>query len=186
MKLTKILMMAMLLSLSLLAVTSCSKSENSSADTASGSNNLTSSVEEDNVPSESQSYDIEPFSDNIEPVQPISGENFFFTEDGLNFQIVANKAAIAYLRNDQDELVQYLSDPNYDTGLSEDSDNLFDKLEYMILKLPDTTTAAIDSNGVYSVVYQYVLDGIEMIFYLDLGLEKTENGWKVNYIYLQG
>jgi len=186
MKKTKILMTTLLLSLSMLAVTACGKNEDSNVDTAFGSNRPTS-FDEKNITSEKNHFsNIELFAANNEAVQHISEEEFLFTEDGLDFQIVTNKATIAYLRNDKDELIKYLSDSNYDTGLSEDSENLFDKPEYMILKHIDTTFSSMDNNGIYSVVYQYVLEGIEMNFYLDLGLENTDDIWKVDYICLQG
>lgn len=108
-----------------------------------------------------------------------------FTEEGLNFQIAANKAAIAYLRNDKEELSRYLADTNYD-ALSEESRNIFDQLQYMVLKLPDSSNTITESDGVYAIVYQIVVNGSEMITYLDLGLKETNNGWKVEYIFLQG
>lgn len=109
---------------------------------------------------------------------------FLFTQDGLNMQITANKAAIAFLRGDKEELSQYLADTSYD-ALSDNSRNIFNRLQYMVLKLYDPT-AAIESDGVYSMVYQILINGSEMITYLDLGLKKTDDGWKVEYIYLQG
>lgn len=111
-----------------------------------------------------------------------SEAEFLFTEDGLSFQIAANKAAIAYLRNDKKELSQYLADPNYDTRLSEDGEDRLDRLQYMVLKLRDP----IESSGVYTAVYQILLKDGEMLVYLDIGLKKTDDGWKVESICLQG
>lgn len=119
-----------------------------------------------------------------EAIEGITKAEFLFTQDGLSLQITANKAAIAFLRGDKEELSQYLVDINYD-ALSDDAYNIFNRLQYMVLKISDPT-AAIESDGVYSMVYQILIDGSQMIRYLDLGLKKTDNGWKVEYIYLQG
>lgn len=114
--------------------------------------------------------------------EPKSGAEFLFTEDGLNFQIAANKAAVAYLRSDKEELSKYLADPSYDTGLSEDGEDLLERLQYMVLKLRDP----IERNGVYTAVYQILLKDGGMLVYLDVGLKKTDDGWKVESICYQG
>lgn len=163
--------MALLLVISMLALTACSKSDNTnSAD--GGTSSLEEEIAAFNAPSaEGKLYEE-------------SNAEFLFSEDGLSFQIAANKAALAYLRNDKEELSQYLADPSYDTGLSEDGSNLLDRLRYMVLKLP--TNTAIEKDGVYYATYQFTVKDVEMIIYLDLGLIKTDNGWKVEYICLQG
>lgn len=115
--------------------------------------------------------------------EEITKAEFLFTQDGLNMQITANKAAIAFLRGDKEELSQYLVDTNYD-ALSDDAYNIFNRLQYMVLKLP--TTAAIESDDAYFMVYQILINGSEMITYLDIELKKTDDGWKVEDIYFQG
>lgn len=110
---------------------------------------------------------------------------FLVSEEGLDFQKAANKAAIAYLRNDKEKLSQYMVDPNYETGLSEDGADLLNDLDYIVLKIPSFNITS-DNNGVYPVSYEYVIEGIEIKMYLDLGLQLTGDGWKVEYIDVQG
>ena len=113
-------------------------------------------------------------------------EDLFSTEDWISFQETANNAAEAFLRNDKEQLSEYLYDPEYDTGLSENSENLFDKLVYSELTLIDSSIAAFETGKVYPAVYKYALVDIDMYFYLDIGLRKTDSGWKVDDICLQG
>lgn len=110
---------------------------------------------------------------------------FLASEEGQNFQKTASRAAVAYLRNDKEKLSQYLVDSDYETGLSQDGKSLIESLEYMILKLPASDIMQED-DGVCPAVYEFVVDGTEMIMYLDLGLRLTDSGWKVEYIDLQG
>lgn len=117
-------------------------------------------------------------------IEGITKAEFLFTGDGLSLQITANKAAIAFLRGDKEELSQYLVDTNYD-ALSDDAYNIFNRLQYMVLKIYDPT-AAVESDDVYSITYQILINGSQMITYLDLGLKKINDEWKVEYIYLQG
>lgn len=117
-------------------------------------------------------------------IEGITKAEFLFTGDGLSLQITANKAAIAFLRGDKEELSQYLVDTNYD-ALSDAAYNIFNRLEYMVLKIYDPT-AAVESDDVYSITYQILVNGSQMITYLDLGLKKINDEWKVEYIYLQG
>lgn len=183
MKLTNILAV-LLLMLSTFIFSACNKSENANSDSFNNSNSDTSIWEEEIVTSNILSVDSETSEDIADENKGKTKADFLFTEDGLNLQIVANKAAIAYLRNDKEELSQYLADPNYD-ALSDNADNIFNQLQYIVLKLPDST-ATVESDDIYSIVYQIVINGSEMITYLDLGLKKSDNGWKVEYIYLQG
>lgn len=129
-------------------------------------------------------YTSEPYENAAEANEEKTIAEFLSTEDGLSLQMVANKAAMAYLRNDKEELSRYLADPNYN-ALDENSRNIFDQHENIVLK-PVDSTSIIESDGVYSMVYQIMIYDNEMIIYLDLGLRKTDNGWKVEYIYLQG
>ena len=115
-----------------------------------------------------------------------SNAEFYFSQDGLSFQIAANKAAVAFLRGDKEELSKYLADPSYDAGLSGSGTNLYDKLEYMVLKLPDPSNPAAENLGLRYAVYQFALKGHDMLSYLDMGLIKIESGWKVVEIGLQG
>ncbi|MBP0984520.1 MAG: hypothetical protein J6A19_12415 [Oscillospiraceae bacterium] len=112
--------------------------------------------------------------------------NLLSTEDGISFQKTATNAAEEYLRNDKEQLSEYLVDPEYDTGLSENSENLFGKLDYSDLTLIDDSIAAFETGKVYPAVYKFALLDRDMLFYLDIGLRKTDSGWKVEYIYLQG
>lgn len=129
-------------------------------------------------------YTSEPYENAAEANEEKTIAEFLSTEDGLSLQMVANKAAMAYLRSDKEELSRYLADPNYN-ALDENSRNIFDQHENIVLK-PVDSTSIIESDGVYSMVYQILIYDNEMIIYLDLGLRKTDNGWKVEYIYLQG
>ena len=107
---------------------------------------------------------------------------FLLSENGTEFRKTASRAAMAFLRNDKEELSIYLADPSYDAGLSSDGSDVFGKLEYMVMKFPSSET----SDGIYPVVFEYAVEGIDMNMYLDLGLRETDNGWKVEYIYAQG
>ena len=108
------------------------------------------------------------------------------TEDGIHFQETAYNAAEAYLRNDKERLSEYLSDPGYDAGLSENSENLFDQLDHSELILTVGSITEIETGTVYPVIYKFTLAGRDMYFNLDMGLIKTDSGWKVGYICLQG
>lgn len=131
-------------------------------------------------------YANEPYENAAEANEEKTKAEYLSTEEGLNLQIVANKGAIAYLRNDTEELSHYLFDAYYD-ALDENSSNIFDRLEHMVLRLPNSTAAVGSGDDyVYSVIYQILISDSEMIIYLDLGLKKTDNGWKVKYIDLQG
>lgn len=163
--------MALLTTISMLALTACSKSD--STNSADGG---TSSLEEEIATFNAPSAEGKLFEE--------SNAEFLFSEEGLSFQIAANKAALAYLRNDKEELSQYLADPSYDTGLSEDGTKSLDRLQYMVLKLP--TNTSIENDGVYYATYQFTVKDVEMLLYLDLGLIKTDSGWKVQYMCLQG
>lgn len=103
-----------------------------------------------------------------------------------DFSKTANNAAEAFLRNDKEQLSEFLYDSNYDTGLSDNSENLFDELDYSELILIDGSFAEFETGRVYPVVYKFALLDREMLFYIDNGLRKTDIGWKVDYIYLQG
>lgn len=181
MKLTNILVV-LLLMLSTFTFSACNKNE--SSDISDNPISKTSTWEEEIITSNIFSLDSETYEDDNDTNKGKTKAEFLFTEDGLNLQIVANKAAIAYLRNDKEELSQYLVDSNYD-ALSDNAENIFNQLQYIALKLPNPTTT-IESDNVYSIVYQILIHGNEMIIYLDLGLKKTDNDWKVEYIYLQG
>ena len=89
---------------------------------------------------------------------------------------------MTFLRNDKEELSIYLADPTYDTGLSEGGSDNIGRLEYMVMKFPSSET----NDGVYPVVFEYVIESVDMNMYLDHGLRETDSGWKVEYIYAQG
>lgn len=107
---------------------------------------------------------------------------FLLSENGTEFRKTASRAAMAFLRNDKEELSIYLADSSYDAGLSEGGSDILGGLEYMVMKFPSSET----SDGIYPVVFEYVIEGVDMNMYLDLGLRETDSGWKVEYIYAQG
>ncbi|MDR0196834.1 MAG: hypothetical protein LBI36_01255 [Oscillospiraceae bacterium] len=115
-----------------------------------------------------------------------SKTEFFFTADGLDFQIVAYKAAIAYLSGDREALSQYLIDPESEVGLTEDSVDLTGEIEYMVFKLPPPDYASDEGNDIHLAVYQFLIKGDDRVVYLDIGLIKNDDIWMVDYIYLQG
>ncbi|MGN1339980.1 MAG: hypothetical protein ACI4WS_06775 [Oscillospiraceae bacterium] len=127
-------------------------------------------------------------------IEKIGGEWTRTEEFGVNarntglisFRKTAILAAEAYLRNDKEQLSEYLYDQEYDTGLSENSENLFDELDHSELKLNDDSITEYEADIVYPVEYEFAIKGRDMLFYLDIGLRKTDSGWKVEYIYLQG
>lgn len=123
--------------------------------------------------------------------KPLFSENakfrtLFSSEDWNDYSETANNAAEAFLRNDKEKLSEYLYDPNYDAGLSDNSENLFDVLDYSELILIDGSVAEFETGKVYPAVYKFALLDSDMLFFLDIGLRKTDIGWKVDYIYLQG
>lgn len=107
-------------------------------------------------------------------------------EDGQSLLTAAQNAAEAFLQGDRERLSEYLLDPEYDAGLSEDSANLFDELDYAELMPIDESITEFEPDRVYPMVYKFALKDRDMLSYLDMGLTKTENGWKLEYIYLQG
>ena len=80
---------------------------------------------------------------------------------------------------------EYLYDPDYDAGLSENGENLFDKLDFSEI-LPDESITSFEADVGYPVTYKFTLKGSCMLSYLDMWLIKTDSGWKVKDIYLQG
>lgn len=98
----------------------------------------------------------------------------------------AENAAAAYLRNDSEALSQYLLDPDSGAGLSENSENIYDRVESSELTLPDEPIDEFDYDKVYNAVFRFVLQGNDMYSYLEMGLRKTDSGWKIVYIGLQG
>ena len=115
----------------------------------------------------------------------IPNEKLFSSEDWNDYSETANNAAEAFLRNDKEKLSEYLYDPNYDAGLSDNSENLFDVLDYSELILIDGSVAEFETGKVYPAVYKFALLDSDMLFFLDIGLRKTDISWKVDYIYLQ-
>lgn len=109
---------------------------------------------------------------------------FIATEMGEDIMANANRAAIAYMRNDKQVLSQIMSDPNFDTILSDGSKYTSD-IE-MTFSIPDSFDAATGGDGVYPVKYKVIVDGIDMAMYLDMGLRQSDSGWKVEYIDFQG
>ena len=55
----------------------------------------------------------------------------------------------------------------------------------MILRISNSDITP-GNDEIYPVEYEFVIDGTEMIMYLDLGLRQMDGGWKVEYIDLQG
>ncbi len=170
-----------------LSLTACGNVENLNANPSSSVNDNTSYSGTESLTSNAPSpvEDVLPEKETTSSTD-VSIAEFLVSEEGLDFQKVANKAAIAYLRNDKEKLSQYMVDPNCETGLSEDGTNLINNLDYMVLKIPSSFNVTSNSNDVYPATYEYVIEGTEMIMYLDLGLRLTDDGWKVEYIDLQG
>lgn len=108
------------------------------------------------------------------------------TDDRELFTETAENAAKAYLSGDKEKLSEYLLNPDYETGLTDASENLLERLEYGTLKLPETVGEQFEMDRTYLAVYEYALTDSETLFYLDIGLKKTASGWRVEYIYLQG
>lgn len=118
---------------------------------------------------------------NAEP----QNDDLFSTEEGISFLTAAQNAARAFLCNDKEQLSEYLYDPDYDAGLSENGENLFDKLDFSEI-LPDESITSFEADVGYPVTYKFTLKGSCMLSYLDMWLIKTDSGWKVKDIYLQG
>jgi len=110
---------------------------------------------------------------------------FFFSSDGVNCQITAYKAAMAWLRADKEELSRYLTDPEYDVGIIEGRGDLSGDIEYMVFKFPDPAYTEI-KDGVYPASYQLARKGMDSAFYIDMELIKTDEGWKVISFVVQG
>lgn len=108
------------------------------------------------------------------------------TDDKSLFTQTAENAAKAYLSGDEEKLSEYLLNPGYEAGLTDASENLLERLEYGEIKSPENVGEQFEKDRTYLAVYEYVLNGIDMTFCLDMGLKKTDNGWKVEYIYNQG
>lgn len=108
------------------------------------------------------------------------------TDDKSLFTQTAENAAKAYLSGSKEKLSEYLLNPDYETELTDASENLLERLEYGEIKLPENVGEQFEKNRTYLAVYEYALTDSDMVFYLDIGLKKTESGWKVEYIYTQG
>lgn len=152
------------------------------------SENLTADPENNTITDtdtrRSFTFDFDAISDTFTSAHYVVNE--VLSEETVNFQTTARNAAQAYLSNDRERLSEYLYDPNYDTGLSEDSENLWNNLDNFQMILPDESITEYESGKVYPVGFKFVIKGYEMISHLDMGLIKTDIGWKVDYIYLQG
>ena len=160
-----------------LSLTACGNAESSGSITYSENENVTSDV----APAEEVSSEKEAAS----PAGASMAE-FLLSEEGLEFQKTANRAVIAYLRNDREKLSQCMADPGNEAGLSEAGADVISDFDYMVFRIPDSFDVTPGYNGVYPASYEYVIEGTEMKMYLDLGLRLTDNGWRVEYIDLQG
>lgn len=107
-------------------------------------------------------------------------------EEISTFKAVAEEAAEAYLGNDRERLSPYLYDPDYDTGLVGMSGSIIGRTRNGELILPTETAPLFEVDKEYKAVYRFTLDGEDMLFYLDLTLIKTGEGWRVKAIDFQG
>ena len=107
-------------------------------------------------------------------------------EETSAFKAVAEEAAEAYLSNDRQTLLPYLYDPDYETGLAGMSGSIIGNVKSGELILPTETAPPFEADKEYKAVYRFTLEGEEMLFYLDLELINTNEGWKVKAIDFQG
>lgn len=122
----------------------------------------------------------------IEALEWKSDFEFFVSPDAAEFQITAYKAVMAWIRSDIEEMIQYYVNPNYEVLFREEQDDWTHKIEYMIFKIPTPPTYVEKNNIIYRPAsYQFLLKGDDSIYYIDMELIKTENGWKVNEFIFQ-
>lgn len=117
-----------------------------------------------------------------------TSELSLLSEEGTKFRAIANSAAIAFMRNDREELSKYLADPGYCARLNGGTD-LFDNMKYTITVPADDNygTLISDNSGVFD--FEYSVDirtgGGIMRRELCMGLKKCNDEWKVVYIELE-
>ena len=167
----------------ILTLSACGNTSHSGTDSSDSVGSTVFNSDEETT--SGQTYSGTELSEKEKKADSMTMTEFLGSEDGLAFQKAANKAAVAYLRNDMEKLSQYLADPNYSVSLSEDGKNLISDLDYMILRISNSDITP-GNDEIYPVEYEFVVDGTEMIMYLDLGLRQMDGGWKVEYIDLQG
>lgn len=117
-----------------------------------------------------------------------TSELSLLSEEGTRFRTTANSAAIAFMRNDREELSKYLADPDFCTQFNDGTDS-FDNMKYTITASSDDNygTLISDSSGVFEFKYSVDVrtgDGIlrrELI----MGLKKYNDEWKVVDIELE-
>lgn len=109
--------------------------------------------------------------------------SFIYTGGGAAFQQTALNAVTAFLRGDREALSACLTNADYDAGL--DGGNIYDNILYMVLDVGSHDGEA-ENDVVYPAVCRFAAQDSDTLSYINLGLKKTSDGWKVEYIYLQG
>lgn len=107
--------------------------------------------------------------------------NLEYDDIGLSPHSVSNRAVDAFLSNDREELSRYLADPGYE-ALSEGSEDIYHRVRDITCNFSNVTP----KDGVYPLTCEIMMNDSETLIYLDLGLTKIGDEWKVKYIYLQG
>ena len=113
-----------------------------------------------------------------------SSIEFFNTEDGMYFLAAANRLAMAWLRGDIETVTYYMLDPEYELDYLEESGNILDEVDYMFLLLDHPIFHTIE-NTAYPVIYRVRMNGEDTVFFIEMGLIKTANSWRAEWIYAQ-
>ena len=139
-----------------------------------------------NTAEETNSTVLSPTTPHANQTQPTEYNapysDFLSTPDGLNFQILAYKIAVAWLRGDTEALTQYIPSPEFERTLQMGFlDNRFDELEYMLIMLPQSMYD-ITENEIYTAIYQFMINGEDSVSFIDIELMKTADGWQAEWV----
>ncbi|MDR2571264.1 MAG: helix-turn-helix domain-containing protein [Oscillospiraceae bacterium] len=126
----------------------------------------------------------ELYSELTDTLEWKSSVEFFYTQDGMYFLAAANRLAMAWLRGDIETVTYYMLDPEYELGYLEDSGNILDEVDYMFLLIDHPNFHTIE-NTAYPAIYRIRLKGEDTVFFIEMGLIKTANGWRAEWIYAQ-
>lgn len=105
--------------------------------------------------------------------------DFLNSVEGIEFQVVAYKAAKALLSADADELSKYMLDPDEATSSTQGISAIFDDVEYMILVW---SLDSIKSDKEIRASYRFAVKGEDSVSYVTMELIKTDEVWKVRWL----
>ncbi|MCM1989128.1 hypothetical protein [Oceanirhabdus seepicola] len=107
-------------------------------------------------------------------------DEFLKSKEGHDFQVVAWKFTKAYLSGDVSTMKSYLLNPE-DKDNYYNTENMFDDVEFLILKLdPDDI-----KDDMINAEYEFCLKNNDYYEYLNLEIKKVDGKWKVQFYGLE-